>query len=160
MLVRTFTSDLPGMLEDFRRSVDQLFENIASPGSLMTEGYDGVFSPAVETGWTDDQMNLRVVLPGVTRDDLKVSVQGEQLIIEGERKAPENFGKEGSTYTSMPYGKFQSIVNLPDGLDTEKVTCNLHDGVLDLGIPVAESMKPRLIPISSGSERKAVAAAA
>jgi len=59
----------------------------------------------------------------------------------------------------MPYGKFRSLVNLPDGLDTEKVTCNLHDGV-DVGIPVAESMKPRLIPISTGSERKAVAAAA
>lgn len=158
MLVRTFTNDLPGMLEDFRRSVDQLFENFSTAGSLMTERNDGVFSPAVEAGWTDDQMNLRVVLPGVTRDDLEVRVQGRQLIVEGERKAPENFGKEGFTYTSMPYGKFQGIVSLPDGLDMEQVTCNLHDGVLDIGIPVAESMKPRLIPISSGSERKAVAA--
>jgi HSP20 family protein len=147
------------MLEHFRRSVDKLFENFSTAGSLMTERRDGVFSPAVEAGWTDDQMNLRVVLPGVTRDDLTVRVQGRQLIIEGERKAPENFGKEGFTYSSMPYGRFQSIVSLPDGLSMEQVTCNLHDGVLDIGIPVAELMKPRLIPISSGSERKAVAAA-
>src|SRR5579885_3923473 len=102
MLVRTFTNDLPRMLEEFRRSVDRLFEDLSSPVRLVTEGNDGVFSPAVETGWTDDHMNLRAVLPGVTRDDLKVSVQGRQLIIEGERKAPENFGKEGYTYTSMP----------------------------------------------------------
>jgi len=70
--------------------------NIASPDSLAADGCDGVFSPPVEMGRTDDQMNLRVVLPGVTRNDLKVSVQGQQLIIEANARRPKASARRAS----------------------------------------------------------------
>jgi HSP20 family protein len=155
MLTRTFTNDIAQILDEFRRSFNELFDN---ERLMTTEGSDWVFSPVVETGWTDDYLNLRVVLPGVAQQDFKVSVQGNQLVIEGERKAPENFGSDSSTFTRIPYGKFHRVVDLPNGLDLEKVSCNLHDGMLDIQIPVAESMKPRQIPVSSGAERMAIAA--
>jgi HSP20 family protein len=133
-------------LNDFRRSFDQVFDNFST------------FSPAVETGWTDDHLNLRVILPGVTQKDLKVSVQANQLLIEGERKAPENFGKEGNVYQQIAYGKFQRVLDLPNGLDTERLQAHLYDGVLDIRIPMAQAVKPKQIPISTGETSKSIAA--
>jgi HSP20 family protein len=116
------------------------------------------FTPAIESGWTDDHLNMRVVLPAVTQKDVRVSVQGNQLIISGERRAPENFAKDGSLSQQLLYGKFERVLDLPNGLNLDKLQAQLHDGVLDIRIPVAESVKPRQIQISTGVEHKAVSA--
>lgn len=152
-------ADVRSTLEHFRRSFDQMFESFFGSAGYRGIGSDGtewVFTPAVETGWTDEALNLRVILPGVTERDVNVSVQGNQLVIEGERKAPEGFGE--TRWTQLTYGKFRRTVDLPNGLDLDKVSCRLHDGVLDIQIPVTAAMKPRRIPISSGAELKAIAA--
>jgi HSP20 family protein len=114
----------------------------------------------VETGWTDDHLNLRFVLPGVSAGDLDVTVQGNQLILKGERKIPEGFGKEGAVHFRLPYGQFQRILDLPHGLETDKMEAHLHDGVLDLRIPVAAEVKPKKVSISiaTGDEKKSIAA--
>lgn len=148
------------LFNEFRRSLDQLLENFSGSNRLIgSEGNtDWAFTPGVETGWTDDYLNLRVVVPGVTEKDMKVTLQGNQLVIEGERKAPEGFTSDGYGYTRLSYGKFYRTVDLPNGLELEKMSCHLHDGVLDIRIPVATAMKPRQIQIKAGEPRKAIAA--
>jgi HSP20 family protein len=123
---------------------------------LSSETPEWTFSPGIESAWTDEQLHLRAILPGVAEKDLKVSVQGNQLILEGERKAPESFGKNGG-YTQLAYGKFYAAYALPNDVDVEKLSCHLRDGVLDIQVPVAETRKPRRIQIQS-EERKAIAA--
>ncbi len=83
MLVNRYP-DVRQTLDHFHRSVDQLFENFLAPTGYHGTGPDGAelgFTVAVETGWTDDNLNLRVV-------------------IEGERKTPEHFGG-GSLHPSL-----------------------------------------------------------
>lgn len=140
-------------LNDFRRSFDQVFENFASTTRRQSSGgeRDYNFSPAVETGWSDDYLNLRVIVPGVSQNDIRVSVQANQLVIEGERKFPEEFGKQGNVYNHMNYGKFQRVLDLPGGLELDKLQANLHDGVLDIRVPVAHAMKPRQVQVTGGS---------
>ncbi len=144
---------------DVRRSIDQLFENFfgATPRQASGRNTEWSFTPAVESGWTDDHLNLRVVLPGVTDKDVKVTVQGNQLYIQGERKAPENFGKDGYVWSQLPYGKFERVLDLPAGLDLEKLQAHLHDGVLDIQIPLAATMKPKQISITAGKAREIAA---
>ncbi len=89
-------------LDHFRRSVDQLFENFygvpAESGRSMLPGStQWTFSPVLETAWGDSTLHLRAILPGVTQQDLKVSVQNNQLILEGERRAPETFNNSAHT---------------------------------------------------------------
>jgi HSP20 family protein len=139
--------------DDFRRSFDQFFENFFNNTNTRRVGSKASewgFVPAVESGWTDDFLNLRVIVPGVAEKDLKVTVQGNQLYIQGERKAPENFGKEGYVWSRIPYGKFERALDLPAGLDVDKMHAHLHDGLLDLRIPMASAMKPKQIEVSSG----------
>jgi len=106
----------------------------------------------VETDWTEDHFNLRLIVPGVTEKDLKVTVQGNQLSIQGERKEPKEWSKSDCSFTELTYGKFERLIRLPDGLELEKLEAHLHDGVLDIRIPVAAAMKPKVIPISVGAK--------
>ena len=151
--------DTRQILEQFRRSFDQVFENFYSSGSRSFAANDkgeNSFTPAIESGWSDNNLLLRAIVPGVAEKDVKVSVQHNQLILEGERKAPQNW--LNGAYTQLAYGKFYVSLPLPNGLNVDKLTCRLHDGVLDIEVPVAEQMKPRQIQIQSGEGRKTLAA--
>jgi len=110
----------------------------------------------LESGWTEHSLKLRAILPGITEKDVNVSVQNNQLVIEGERKAPEGFEK--NAYTQLAYGKFYTAITLPSGLDVEHVRCRLHDGVLDIHVPISETSKPRQIQIQTGAEQKSIGA--
>jgi HSP20 family protein len=159
MFSRTFTDEF----NELRRSFDQFFENFYGNtprrASTGAGGADWVFAPAVESGWTDEQLNLRVVLPGVSEKDLKLTMQGNQLYLQGERRAPENFGKEGYVWNQIPYGKFERVLDLPAGLDLDKMHAELHDGVLDIRIPLSTAMKPKQIQISASKPQKQIVAA-
>ena len=78
------------------------------------------------------------------------------MVIDGERKAPEGFDK--NAFTQLAYGKFHAAVALAAGLDVDKLNCRLHDGVLDIQIPVSEKMKPRQVQIQTGEQRKSISA--
>jgi HSP20 family protein len=159
MLNTLFSNDVRQTLDQFRRSVDSMFENFyGSQGQPQAGGAAGerawVFSPVLESGWTDQFLNLRAILPGVDQNDVRVSVQNNQLVIEGERKAPEGFEK--NAYTQLSYGKFYTAVTLPNGLDYDHVNCRLNNGVLDIQLPISEASKPRQIRIQTGETQKAI----
>lgn len=163
MIGSVLAGDVRQTLDQFRRSVDQMFENFYGLPSetgrtvAIGSGSEWRFSPPVESAWTDTSLNVRVILPGITQNDIKVSVQNNQLIVEGERKAPEAFHK--NAYTQLAYGKFYTAVTLPNGVDLNRLSCHLHDGILDCQVPVAEQMKPKQIQIQSGEpHRKSITA--
>jgi HSP20 family protein len=148
-------------LDHFRRSVDQLFENFyglpaESGRSMLQSGNQWTFSPMIETAWGDSALQLRAILPGVSQQDLRVSVQNNQLIVEGERKAPESF--KNNSHAQLAYGKLYAAVTLPIGLNVDKLNARLQDGILDIQIPVSEQMKPRQVQIQSGESRKSISA--
>jgi HSP20 family protein len=161
MLNTAFGNDVRQTLDQFRRSVDQMFENFYGyqnqpAGSTGTTEKGWAFSPMVETGWTDSFLNLRAIVPGVSEKDVHVSVQNNQLVIEGERKAPEGFNR--NAYTQLVYGKFYTALTLPAGLDLDHVSCRLQNGILDIQVPIAESSKPKQIPIQTDPSQKAIGA--
>ena len=158
MLNTLFASDVRQTLDQFRRSVDQMFDNFYGQSQTAASTGTGertwTFNPALESGWNDHFLNLRAVLPGVPEKDVRVSVQNNQLVIEGERKAPEGFEKNG--YTQLAYGKFYAAVTLPSGLDLEHVNCRLNNGILDIQVPISEASKPKQIQIKTGGDQKAI----
>ena len=158
MLSTLFTNDVRQTLDQFRRSVDQMFDNFygqTQPAASGATGEGGwTFAPVVESGWTDNHLNLRVILPGVSEKDVRVTVQNNQLVIEGERKTPEGFEK--NAWTQLAYGKFHAALTLPTGLDVDHVQCQLRNGILDIQMPVLEASKPKQIQIRVGEERKAI----
>ena len=161
MLNTLLTNDVRQTLDQFRRSVDQMFDNFygyqTSPTAPNAAGErTWTFSPLLESGWNDNFLHLRAILPGVSDKDVQVSVQNNQLVIEGERRAPEGFQK--NAYTQLAYGKFHTAITLPAGLDVDHVNCRLQNGIMDIQVPILEASKPRQIQIQTGEERKAISA--
>lgn len=95
-----------------------------------------VLRPAISSRETDDGVHLHVALPGVRKEDLKLTVHQGQLTIEAERA--------GVT----PGLRYSVTVKLADRLDGDRIQATLEDGVLDARLPLKEEAKPREIPIS------------
>jgi len=148
--------DIRQTLDAFRQSVDRLFSDGIAGSMPAIAGSDYAFTPVIESSFNENELMLRAILPGVTENDVQVTIQNGRLVIEGERKAPEGWADKA--WTRLAYGKFYAEIPVPTGLDLEKITCRLHDGILDIQVPVTEHMKPRQIPIESGD--KAIPASA
>lgn len=157
MLTPMFTNELRHTLDHFRRTVDQMFDQSWNQPAAQTGAAEWTFSPVLESAWNDQNLYLRAILPGVLQSDLKVTLNSNQLVIEGERKRPEGWAE--NAFTQLSYGKFRTSVTLPDGLDVEQLQCRLHDGLLDIRIPMSEARKPRQIQIQTGEEAKTISAA-
>jgi len=93
-----------------------------------------------------DQLEMLVEVPGLTKDDLNVKIQGNYLEISGARKADT---PEGYTAHRMERGtgSFSRSFTLPVEIDANKVSATLKNGILSLTLPKAEIAKPKQITI-------------
>jgi HSP20 family protein len=115
---------------------------------------DEFFAPSTRTDWKamplsawQDEHNVYVEVdaPGLTENDLEVSVHEGMLTIRGERKCE----RKGEGYDSRTYGRFEQHVTLPTPVDADRVEAKLGHGVLSLTFPKSEAAKPRKIAIQS-----------
>jgi len=123
-----------------------------------SENLSDRFTVPVGEGWTDDTFRLRFVIPGVERDKFELTTQGTRLTLRGRRIKPDTLDSSEDFHFAMPYGHFERTVDLPQGLDLEKMEANFHHGVLDVRIHMERGMQARMIPISVAEERVAVPA--
>lgn len=119
------------------------------------------FLPPADVTVSDGDLVLTMDLPGVTADDLEIEVVDGTLAVRGERRRPKL--AEGTRWTHMEraFGRFDRRINLPEGVDPDKVTASFDNGVLSLIVPKPERMIPRTIAIgSAGGQRQLESSAA
>jgi len=105
--------------------------------------------PAVNVWADENNFYAEADLPDLNLDKLDVSVtDGNQLVIQGERKAPE---VPGAVWVRQerPFGQFTRSVTLPTLVDTDKVEAKYENGVLRLTLPKSEAAKPRKINVKA-----------
>lgn len=133
---------------DFRRDFDRLFNDWFSPQGARNTVQ---FVPACDVEERDDHYLLTLEMAGVKKEDLKIEVVENQILISGERKVESRKKSDGQVYSERQYGGFQRAFMLPAGIDSNAVEANYQDGVLQVIVPKAESAKPRKIEISNGN---------
>ena len=117
----------------------------------------GTWTPPVEVAFRDNKLEVSAELPGLSDQDVKVEVNNDYLIIQGERKY-EHQDKEGEVRRSeRRYGQFYRAIALPEGSETDKARAEFKDGVLHVSIPVSqEKSNVRQIPVErAGTQHKA-----
>lgn len=95
-----------------------------------------VFNPAADVLESEQGFELQLALPGVAKEDVKIDFQEGQLIISGERKAPEaaeNAPKFHRAETG--YGSFSRSFRLPDTVDVTAIEAELTNGILRVSLP-------------------------
>jgi HSP20 family protein len=140
------------------RDIDRWFEGerpfFAAPRALG----EFTWMPELEVFERENHMLVRVDLPGLKKEEVTVTVTGEGLAIEGERKFETEKTEKAWYRTERTYGRFFRFVPLPEGAKAEEVTATFVNGVLEVKvpIPVAAAVAPaaRKVEIAAPGEKK------
>ena len=87
-------------------------------------------------------------LPGMTRDDIELTIKEDVLILKGEKKSMN--GKEDGNvhFAERCYGKFTRSFTLGNRVDAKKVKADFNEGILTIHMPKVEEAKPKAIEIA------------
>ena len=141
MLVRwNAAPSLPSVFSVF----DEWFD---APVRVPTES-GRTFSPRVEVRELDKEFVLRAELPGISKDDVKLSLENRVLTISGEKKLEKREDKDNVYLRETAYGEFSRSFNLGDGIDESKIDAEYKDGILTVTLPKSEKAVARQIEIS------------
>ena len=109
------------------------------------------WAPSVDVSETDDTFEVRAELPGVAKDDLRVSVKDNLLTLSGEKRQENVDDTQNYRRVERRYGSFERRFTLPADVNTDDIKAEYTDGVLTLSIPKPEIAKPTEIPVATVS---------
>lgn len=137
-------------LTTYRRPAANLVDWIDSflGETVPARAIEASWAPRVDIVEEKDAYRLHADLPGVNKEDIKVSVENGVLTISGERKAEKRERTaENYEYYERTYGSFSRSFNLPDHVDAASVNAAYRNGVLELSLRKKEEAKPRSIEV-------------
>ncbi len=135
-------SELENMLDRYNR--DLRLSNV-SQGQERIANND--WSPAVDIKETPEAFEIHAELPGINKEDLKVSVDEGLLSIEGERTLENETEDKKHHRIERFYGKFSRSFRLPENVDEENINADFKDGVLSLTLLKSEKPQPKAIEV-------------
>jgi HSP20 family protein len=111
-------------------------------------GFRGTWTPAVDIFETDSHdLVLKAELPGMTREDIEVTVENSTLVLKGTKKFEAEVKEENYRRIERTYGTFHRSFSLPNTVDASKVGADFKNGVLTVKLPFREEAKPRTINV-------------
>lgn len=133
-------------LMSIREELDRLFNALAT-GRPAREGREALWLPAVDVEETEDAVIVRAEVPGMEKDDIKVTITDDTLVISGERREEKEEKEKNYHHREIYYGKFYRAVRLPVDVDREKAKASYKQGILEIVLPKSERVKPRTIDV-------------
>lgn len=129
---------------------DRLNRFFARQDSRRSDGKETLtmadWMPSVDISETDGEFQITAELPEVKKEDVKVTTDNGVLMLQGERKEPEEKGRKIHRM-ERSYGRFVRSFMLPDLVDDTKVKSEFKEGVLHLHLPKSEKARPKAIEV-------------
>jgi HSP20 family protein len=125
------------MDDQFGRLVENMFQDFFAPlaqGGRWLD--DGLAMPRLDVSETEKSFEVQAELPGVKKEDVKVSIDGQRVTIEGEcQQANEQRQGEQVVYSERSTRRYQRSFTLPSEVEDAGAEAKLEDGVLRLSLP-------------------------
>ena len=118
-----------------QRQLDRIFDDFQAPKFK---------TPAAELTETEDELHLRLELPGMSAKDVEIEVTASAVKVIAERKTEH---KE-NTRSEFYYGKYQRLIPLKARIENTKVTAEYKDGILNLTLPKSEAEKNKVVKVN------------
>jgi HSP20 family protein len=130
------------VFEDFDRVVDTFFK------PALDRGYS--FNPECDITETKDHFLLSFDVPGIKKEEIKIEIEGNRLVVSGERiRDVKHQEGEASLRHERSYGRFERAFTLPNSVNSEKIEAHYENGVLNVALPKAEVAKARTVQIQT-----------
>ena len=142
-------------LGSLQRELDSLLRETFGGAVTETGTTLPTLAPAINSFIKDNVFHLHAEIPGVSKDDLDISIEEDVMVIKGERK--ETKEKEDRDYLlkESRYGSFVRKMTLPEGVNTDKVHAVCEDGVLEISMPIEKkSVASRKVMIEGKEGKK------
>lgn len=115
--------------------------------NFPTENFKSNWYPAVDIEHKEKEYILRADLPGMKKEDIKVTVENSCLTLKGERKTEHEENKYNYHRIERTHGTFQRSFKIPEGLTEKQIKAKYNDGVLELTIPTPKVEEPKQIDV-------------
>ena len=152
-LIRRGTTPLstyrPGGMEDqFGRLFENMFQDFFAPLTQGRWAGEDVGMPRLDVTETEQTFEVKAEMPGVKKEDVNVSIDGQRVTIEGEcQQANEQRQGEQVVYSERSTRKYQRSFTLPAEVDDANAQARLEDGVLMLSLPKKQGGTARQLTI-------------
>jgi HSP20 family protein len=126
---------------EMNRLFDDAFRGIGLPAATGSQGQGdvGTFVHAsMNASETDKEIRITAELPGVTEQDIDVSLDDDVLTIRGEKRFERTDEKENFHFVECSYGTFQRSVRLPFPVDPGQVHASFENGVFTVTLPKSQ----------------------
>jgi HSP20 family protein len=128
-----------------RQAMDRLFEDSFVRPGRMYDGNSATLPLDIYT--TKDAIVIRAAVPGVTPDEVEITVEGSTVTIRGETKPTT--GDMNYLLQEQRYGPFARSIDLAIPVQADKAEASFKNGVLTLTVPKAEEIKPKVIKVKA-----------
>ncbi len=109
----------------------QLYEPFRTFGSRVADW----LAPASDASSNDDAYRISVELPGVSEEDIHLSVEGGVVTVSGEKTETREEKGETWYFSERQYGSFKRSFRLPEDADADKAEAHVKNGVLEVSVP-------------------------
>ncbi len=141
----TFPSDILNIQREINRMFDSFFRSgREEEGQSMLPS---AWTPATDVAEHDNEYVVRLELPGVKKDDVKITMRENVLTISGEKRQEKETGEASHHRVERVYGSFQRSFTLPTNVKADRIDAEYKDGVLNITLPKAEEAKPKQIEV-------------
>jgi HSP20 family protein len=121
----------------------RLFEDVVGDLSWGAQ----TWVPALDLVETPDAYLVRVDVPGVDPSDVEIAFEEGRLAIRGEKKTEDQVEGRGYHRVERRTGRFERVLHVGDGVDTDKLSAESRNGVLTITLPKRAEKKPRTIQV-------------
>ncbi len=131
-------------------SLDQLFERVFQDRfDSEWKGLGPHWVPAVDVEETENEYLFKAEMPGLKKEDVKISLLDNVLTLTGEKKTEEKKTDKEKKYhrVERSYGSFQRSFALSSPIQGDKISASYRDGILEIVVPKSEESKPKEIDI-------------
>jgi len=136
------------LLRRMTEEMDRMFQETGLERETST---GSGWSPAIDVSQREGTYNIHAELPGLEPQDVKVEVENDALVIQGERRSEHEEKQGGMQRSERQYGFFYRSIPLPEGAKVDQAKAKFNNGVLEIAIPVPEQQSNRRsIPIEGG----------
>lgn len=105
-------------------------ENFEEPGNRSFRSAE--FMPKIEVKETKKGYRVSAELPGLKEEDIQLSLEGNSLVLQGEKREEKTEDEEGRWRSEVSYGRFYRSIPLQDDIDNESIQANYDQGVLKI----------------------------
>lgn len=119
--------------------IQKYFDDFATMKSSLN---DNVFSPKINISEKENQLIINAEIPGVKKENLKITLQDNILTIEGEKKNELEDSEIKYFLSERSYGSFKRSFTLQENIDSDKVEAKFIDGVLSITLSKIEEKAP------------------